>query len=431
MRNVGLALQGGGAYAAFTGGVLESMFDSSLGLLEQSDIHSVTGTSGGALNAALLGAAIHEKQADPAIYVRRLWEINRLEKLLRDRLMIPEAVPDSLIAFFIGMGRSFNSSNPFAASVMSQYSKQSSLALDIIHDILRHTVSSFPDDFDKLLFPSQKPFVTVVGTEVKSAQAHYFTNNEQMINDFQRLNISKRYNIMKSLTLRGVYASLAHPNLFNSVKMGDDIYWDGYFTSNPPFFYLLREGCDEIFLVRLIQRNRENVGDDLVSVKDRAEEIIQNNTLNLEIQMYLLMRELLLKNSRVKELSFKLGARNFTKSTVYHEIRLLKSGNISDEGYPLAGLVDKLTRLGRKVMGDRQGFINTYRNREPGKNLQVISEVRFEDEDVHSFAIDTDHFVFADRFDLGYDGAPYSVKNRLWGMTRKISTIFRRNKHRR
>ncbi len=56
----GLALQGGGAYAAFTAGALKAMFSAERGLLRPAAIRSISGTSGGALNALLLGVGIHE-----------------------------------------------------------------------------------------------------------------------------------------------------------------------------------------------------------------------------------------------------------------------------------------------------------------------------------------------------------------------------------
>lgn len=425
MRNIGLALQGGGAYAAFTTGILNTMFDTREGFLNPNDIHSVTGTSGGALNAMLLGLAIHERQKNPTTYVSRLWEINRLEELLREKFMIPETVPDEFLSIFIGMSRRINESNPFVARVLSEYSKKSSCVNDIFNDIVHLAAPSLPQDIDAPLFPNKKPFVTVAATEVKSGQAHYFSNNKQMIKQFRRLNVSRKYNLLKELTLRGVYASVAHPNLFKSVEMGEDIYWDGYYTSNPPFFYLFREGCDEVFLIRLIQRTREDIGEDLISVKDRAEEIIQNTTLNMEIQMYLLMREILIKNIKFKGAAFKLGTRKFTRSSVYHEIRLLKPGNIADEGYPLAGFVDKLLQMGQKVMTDKQGFINTYRDRGKNKGLQVISEIGFETGKVNSYTIDTDNFIFATRG--GPSGIPVTGTARtiIANIKRKISEILK------
>ncbi len=425
MRNIGLALQGGGAYAAFTTGVLNTMFDTREWFLNPHDIHSVTGTSGGALNAMLLGLAIHEKQKNPTTYVSRLWKINRLEGLLREKFMIPETVPDEFLSFFIGISRRINESNPFVARVLSEYSKKSSFFNGIFNDIIHLAAPSLPQDIDAPLFPNKKPFVTVAGTEVKSGQAHYFSNNKQMIKQFRGLNVSRKYNLLKELTLRGVYASVAHPNLFKSVEMGEDIYWDGYYTSNPPFFYLFREGCNEVFLIRLIQRTREDIGEDLISVKDRAEEIIQNTTLNMEIQMYLLMREILIKNIKFKGAAFKLGTRKFTRSSVYHEIRLLKPGNIADEGYPLAGFVDKLLQMGQKVMTDKQGFINTYRDRGKNKGLQVISEIGFETEKVNSYTIDTDNFIFATRGRPSEIPVTGTARTIIANIKRKISEILK------
>jgi NTE family protein len=397
MRNIGLALQGGGAYAAFTTGVLKTMFDPRKGFLKPRAIHSVTGTSGGALNAMLLGQAIHENHKNPTAYVSRLWEINRLERLLREELGIPETIPDEFLALLIGMSRSVNASNPLMASALSEYSKKSSKANELLNDMVYLAAPTLPQDIDAPLFPNKKPFITVAGTEVKSGQAHYFSNNGEMIEQFQKLNISRNYSLLKELTLRGVYASLAHPNLFKSVEIDQNLYWDGYYTSNPPFFYMFREGCDEIFLIRLIQRNREDIGEDLSSVEDRAEEIIQNTALNMEIQMYLLMREILFKNKKLKGLALKLGSSKFTRASVYHEIRLLKPGNIADEGYPVAGFVDKLLQMGRKVMTAKKGFIKAYQDRGKNKTLQIISEIGFETGKVNSYTIDTDDFILGER----------------------------------
>lgn len=394
MQNVGLALQGGGAYAAFTAGALKAMFNGRKKLMRPDNVHSVSGTSGGALNAMLLGLGIHEKLENPTHYIDRLWEINKLENLLKDNLIFPKAIPDELLSFFIGMSRSFSESNPVIANLIREYSRNHSVVNELIDSIIHHAAPNLPKDLDTPLFLDTKPFITVVGTEVKTAQAHYFTNHIEMIEKFRKLNISKKYNVLKELTLRGVYASIAHPYLLSSVTMGEDVYWDGYYTSNPPFFYLFREGCEEVFLIRLIQRNRENIGNDQVSVHDRAEEIVQNTALNMEIQMYYLMRELLVENKRLKKgFRFKLGMNPFNRSSVYHEIRLMKSGNIVDEGYPLSDFVDKLLRMGEKAMMDENGFISTYKKRGDKIGWQVITEIAYENEAVHSYMIHADDFI--------------------------------------
>jgi hypothetical protein len=248
-----------------------------------------------------------------------------------------------------------------------------------------------------------------------------------MIDKFQNLSVSIKYNMLKELTLRGVYASLAHPYMFKSVEMGDDIYWDGYYTSNPPFFYLFREGCDEVFLIRLVQRSRDDIGEDSVSVRDRAEEIVQNTTLNMEIQMYLLMRELLVRDRGLKGLAFKFGTRKFTRSLVYHEIRLLKSGNISDEGYPLVAFVDKLIGMGQKIMTDSQGFIETFRKRGRQEGLQVISEIDFESEAVRSFCIDTDRFIFSERRLSSEISGGGSVQRKMAYLKKKVTDVLKAN----
>lgn len=416
MRNIGLALQGGGSYTAFTAGVLNAMFNGPKRFMDVNQLHSVSGTSGGAMNAILLGLAIHENLDEPTHYVKKLWEVNKLEKVLKDKFSVFDTMPDELLSQCINLGRSFNESNPLMASVLGEYSRINSFVDEIIKGILQSVAPSLPTDLNAPLFAYQKPFITIAGTEIRTAQAHYFTNNQDIVNQFRNLNIAQHHDVLKPLTLNGLYASMAHPNVFKEVQIGADLYWDGYYTSNPPFFYLFREGCEEVILVRLIQINREDPGFDKHSIHDRVEEIFQNSRLNMEIQMYLLMREVLFENKRFKKLPLRVGRQSFRQSLMYHEIRLLKSGNISDEGYPLSEFVDRLIKLGQKVMHDKEGFMNTYNSMRKRGYLQIISEVDFESETVRSFTRDIDQFIFGD---TGQSSKSLS-KNSLSGILGKL-----------
>jgi hypothetical protein len=105
------------------------------------------------------------------------------------------------------------------------------------------------------------------------------------------------------------------------------------------------------------------------------------------------MRELVTANRAFREgAELKLALKRFDPAAIYHEIRLLKPGQLTDEGYPLSRFVDKLLRVGRKAVTDRQGFIAAYRDAAPG--LQVVTEIDFESEDVRSRVIDIDRLLF-------------------------------------
>jgi hypothetical protein len=207
------------------------------------------------------------------------------------------------------------------------------------------------------------------------------------------LKISRRYQILHELTLNGVFASMAHPSVFSPVVIGENVYWDGYYTSNPPFTYLFREGCEEVILVRLVQTRRDEVGQDWGFIRDRTEEIIQTTTLNKEIQAYLAMRDVWFGNrDQIKGVRMSMAMRKFDSIGVFHEIRLLKPGNIWEQGYAYSSFVDKLLRLGREVVAHRMGFIAAYRKAPSG--MQIISEIDFESEQVESFVIDLDALLF-------------------------------------
>ncbi|WP_290652331.1 patatin-like phospholipase family protein [Aquisalimonas sp.] len=394
-KYIGLALQGGGSYAAFTAGVLKALLNKRRNFLPPKSLHSISGTSGGALNAMLLGQALHSGEGTPTRHVHRLWQINRLESHLRARFQALQLVPDEVIAALVGVSRELMSANPQLASALMDNSHQKQVAMELIDAMVRDATDGLPQDLEEDLLPDRPPYVTVAATEVRRATAHYFTSNRTMIQKFRDFEIASHNDVIRPLSLRSVYASMAHPTAFNAVEIGEGIYWDGYYTCNPPFVYLFREGCDEVVLVRLVQQRREDVPTSSAGTRDRIEEIVQNSTINMEIQAYLAMRELVTSNRSFREgAELKLALRRFDASAIYHEIRLLKPGQLADEGYPLSRFVDKLLRMGRKAITDRQGFIAAYE--QAAKGLQVVTEIDFETETVHSRVIDIDRLLFSE-----------------------------------
>lgn len=392
-RYIGLALQGGGSYAAFTAGALRALLRPQRKLLAADEIHSISGTSGGALNAVLLGLAIQKGERKPWLYVDQLWELNQIESLLKARFPNLRLLPDQLLALTIGEAKRLKERAPRITKQLAELSKTNDYALNCIKSLLHHAAPDLPEDPSSALLENRRPFVTIAATEVRTGMAHYFTNNAPMIRKFERFNMRQRYDLIKTLCLSGLFASVAHPSVFNAVPIDENLYWDGYYSSNPPFMHLFREGCDEVILIRLVQQRRKSVGEDAASVRDRIEEIIQNTAPNMEIMMYLAMREILANNSeRLSGVQLKMSPRRLTRRSVFHEIRLLKSGNIGDEGYPLSALVEKLTGLGERAVGHRKGFAATYRGTIAG--LQIITEVDFETEEVRTEVLDLDKLLF-------------------------------------
>ena len=105
------------------------------------------------------------------------------------------------------------------------------------------------------------------------------------------------------------------------------------------------------------------------------------------------MREILYNNiTDLKKANLELSHSKFTLNKVFHEIRLLKQGNIKDEGFALTDFIEKLITLGEKVVEDKNGFSNEYSKAKKG--LFIVSSVDFETGEVSSKTIDYDQLMF-------------------------------------
>ncbi len=388
-RNIGLAFQGGGAFAAFTAGALRALLSPRRRFLSAAAIRGISGTSGGALNALMLGLGIHENPKEPGTYVQRLWEFNRMERTIKDYCLPLHLIPDDTIAGLLGFGRHFRDALPHVATSLNDALRLHRALNRVVDQIVRTVAPTLASDPLAPLLPNKRPYVTVAATEVRTAAAHLFTNNARMIAKFRALEIARRYPVLHPLCLQGVYASIAHPHAFAPIRIGDSVYWDGYFMSNPPFTYLFREGSDEVILIRLVQATCNDVREDYEFIRNRSEEISQSSALAREIQSFLEMRELWAANKEgLRDLESRVRLRRQLSPGLFHEIRLANCGAIAEQGYPLAQFVDELLDLGQHVASHPKGFMATYRRADRG--LQVVSEVDFATREVRSEVVDLD-----------------------------------------
>ncbi|MCS4503966.1 patatin-like phospholipase family protein [Arhodomonas aquaeolei] len=343
---IGLALQGGGAYAAFTAGVLSALIRPE-GPIPPGRIHAVTGTSGGALNAALLARAIHDGIA-PDTYLDAFWRLNRMEDLLRERYHALRFVPDEALGLLIGLHRHLEALGVPKAMPMSHFR---GVALDMIRDLAAAAAPTLVEDPDAAALPARRPFVTVAATEVHSGLAHLFSNDPR---SRRLLDTPDGRERTHTLTARAVLASMAHPMVFDAVRIGDGAYWDGYYTRNPPLTPLLRQGCTDIVLVRLVAPDSDTVPESEGPIRQRVEEIVQNTTLSLELDA--------------------CRTANGSQPFRLHEIRLTNTGNLSDAAYPLAEFVERLSELGRRAVADDDGFASHWQASENTNELLTTAD---------------------------------------------------------
>jgi len=223
-KTIGLALQGGGAHAAFTWGVLDRLLDEvANGTLE---IRAISGSSGGALNGAACAYGLRERPAEPKRLLEKLWNAVGARSLWYPLLFnSPTAELDSAARwnvdcnpFVIGQGMLQQVTSPYLTPWLQDPIE--AIMKDVIPDesLLNRSVPNAPDLY-------------VAATNVNRTALRIFGPGE--------------------LGIKALLASTCYPTLFRAVEINGEFYWDGGYMANPALRPLV---------------NRENSADDVLSV---------------------------------------------------------------------------------------------------------------------------------------------------------------------
>jgi NTE family protein len=254
-----LALQGGGAHGAFTWGVLDRLLEEP-GLA----IEAISGTSAGALNAAVLAAGILEDGPDGA---RR-----KLEELWRrvSRAARMSAWWASPFEQFSGNGKGDWFLGPMMfnlASRMTSPYQFNPLGLDPMREILTDLI-----DFEALRRPEAMRLL-VAATDIASSEARIFTNAE--------------------LSADVLLASACLPALNQAIKLDGRYYWDGGFSANPAILPLIESTrAEELLLVRVDPDRDEELPLTGRDIRSRMSRVVFNAPLKAELAAIARMRHL-------------------------------------------------------------------------------------------------------------------------------------------
>jgi NTE family protein len=254
---VDIALQGGGAHGAFTWGVMDR-------LLEESwlEIEGISGTSAGAMNAAVLasghatGGAAGARAALEAFW-KRTSDAARFSPFQRgpvDRLLGRWTL-DNSPAYLMA---------DFMARVISPYDVPS-LGGNPLEKVLQESV-----DFTALATGPIKVFITA--TNVRTGRGRIFRNAE--------------------ITPQVLLASACLPQLFQAVEIEGEPYWDGGFAGNPTLIPLVNElVSDDTILIPINPIERPDSPRSARDILDRVNEISFNAVALKELKMFALMRQ--------------------------------------------------------------------------------------------------------------------------------------------
>jgi NTE family protein len=252
-KRLTLALQGGGAHGAFTWGVLDRLLEE-----PRLEVEAISGTSAGAMNAALYAYGL--QQGGPAAAQTALhdfWHsVSRAGGAVFDAARYLEGWP-AMKAFAAAWGQ-------VLTHVWSPYDNP------LYANPLRALISA-AIDFDKLR-RCEKPRVFVCATNVRSNERKVFSGDE--------------------LSADALLASACMPTLFQAVEIGGEHYWDGGYMGNPALEPLL-EYCPDILIVQVNALRRDDLPDSAAEIVDRLNEITFNAALVNEIRTISAMNKLL------------------------------------------------------------------------------------------------------------------------------------------
>ncbi|MGO8920600.1 MAG: patatin-like phospholipase family protein [Stellaceae bacterium] len=269
-RAVNLALQGGGTHGAFTWGVLDRLLEDGRVAIE-----AISGTSAGAINAAVLAQGHLKGGADGArAELDRFW--HRLSELgwlspvhrgLYERAMGSWNIDASPASIFVDQ----------LSRVISPY-QFNPLNLSPLRDVLAGML-----DIEALTAPdSIKLFITA--TNVRTGKARVFERRE--------------------LTLDALLASACLPQIFQAVVIEGDPYWDGGYMGNPSLWPLIY-GCGscDIVIVQINPLTRPGIPHTAAEITNRLNEITFNGSLMREIRAIAFVERLIDADDPHREVS--------------------------------------------------------------------------------------------------------------------------------
>jgi len=250
-KRVNLALQGGGAYGAFSWGVIDHLlYDGRL------EIEGITGASAGAVNAVLLADGF--SHGGPAEARKRLADFWRaasrdgglpdLQRKAIDRLFSFLPLEDSPMAIWLKAVSQYLSPYDF-----------NPLNINPLKDLIERFV-----DFDSIR-KLESPQLIITATNVRTGRLRIFPHEK--------------------ITADAVLASACLPLLFRAVEIDGVPYWDGGYLGNPSIFPLFaRTQTEDVLLIQINPLVRNTTPTSSRDIMNRLNEITFNSPLMGELR---------------------------------------------------------------------------------------------------------------------------------------------------
>src|SRR5215207_3968799 len=242
-KRLSLALQGGGAFGAFTWGVLDRLLEE-----EHITFDAVSGASAGAMNAVLLASGLaqggpEEARASLERFWRKVSQAGQLSRLASSNATLTALAPRLSPYEF----------NPFD--------------LNPLREILVGEV-----DFDAVR--TDAPVRLLLGTtRVSDGELRIFGTDE--------------------VTEDVVLASACLPHLHHAVTIEGEPYWDGEYAANPPLIPLVTATkASDVLVVQIVPSNGSELPTTSSEIDKRLNQIMFSTSLQKDLEALEMMTQL-------------------------------------------------------------------------------------------------------------------------------------------
>lgn len=257
-KKLNLALQGGGAHGAFTWGVLDRLLEE-----ETIEIAAISGTSAGAMNAAVLVDGYAEGGRERAkAQLEFFWgEVSRLG------------------SFF----------NPMPANPWQGYMPPGLDWLSSFNPVEAISRSFSPYDFNPLnVNPLRTALVNTLG------EPHLNTDIKLYVSATNVETGQPRLFHGEEITIEALLASACLPQLFQAIEIDGVPHWDGGYVGNPAIWPLIyKSDCDDVLLVQLNPIVRPGTPKHAIDIIARLNEITFNSSLIAEMRAIKFVKDLI------------------------------------------------------------------------------------------------------------------------------------------
>jgi NTE family protein len=253
LKNVNLALQGGGAHGAFVWGVVDRLLEDGRVIIE-----AISATSAGAMNAVALASGMANGGPDGARQcLHNFWqEVSRADLLfdlysplnqwIQALKLPPEYHPFHAAIHFLTHTLPPGLLNPLNVNPLK------ALLLKVI-------------DFERLNVSREAPELFVSATNVRTGKMKVFQTPD--------------------ITVDSVLASACLPPFFQAVEIDGEHYWDGGYLGNPAIFPLIyRRGSKDVIIAQVTAIKRDELPASAADVLHRITEISFNSSLMREMR---------------------------------------------------------------------------------------------------------------------------------------------------